>query len=104
VFNDLFERTFSDLQCSERGFQILARVSLKKFASLVSQPFDDLVPLFYLLMSFRTRFVLYLSAQPRMLERFFHRVFNDLKREHAVRQVLVTGAFIAFSSFCRADT
>jgi hypothetical protein len=42
-------------------------------------------------MCFGIRFVLDLSAQARMFERFFHRMFGDFERKHAMAKILVAG-------------
>src|SRR5262245_5922400 len=94
VLSDFFQRTLSDFQRLERGFQILARVSFKKFAALDSQPFYDLVPLLRLTMRFGIRLMRNLSTTPCMFEGFFHRVFGNFEGEHAVSEVLVTSFFM----------
>src|SRR5215510_9471820 len=93
VLSDFFQRNLGDFQRFEHGFQILIRMSFKKFSALDSQPFYDPIPLLRLTMRFGIRLMRNLSTKPCMFEGFFHRVFGNFEGEHTMSEVLVTGFF-----------
>src|SRR4029077_2881585 len=66
-------------------------MSSKKLTALIAQIPDDFVPLFGLTVCFGIWLVLNLSAETRVLERFFRCMFSDLERPHSMLEVFVSG-------------
>ena len=69
-------------------------MSLKKFAALNAQSFDDLMPLLSLPVCIRVRLVSNLSAQACVFESFLHSVFSNFQREYTMGEVFVSGFFM----------
>src|SRR6516225_6348743 len=85
VFGDFFQRTFGDGQRLQSGFQILARVSGKKFIALIFDVFDGVQPLFCLIVGFGIRLMLNLAAESGVLQCFFDCVVRDFECKHSMR-------------------
>jgi hypothetical protein len=91
MFSDLFERTLGDLQCLQSRFQILTRMSSKKFAALYPQTLHDLLPLFSFSVRRRVWLVANLSTKARVLESLLDGVLSDLERKDGMAEVFIPG-------------
>src|ERR1041385_3520562 len=94
ALSDLFQRTLGDGQCLESGFQILIRMSSKKFTAMLCDSLNRVQPLLCLKVSFSIRSVLDFATEPRVLERLFQRVLSNFERKDSMCQIFVSGFFM----------